>query len=183
MKKWLYTAAIAICLALSGCNTSINTAATNVPLNFSASIYNSVYSQYMERPTFAEMLTKTNGNSWINIQTKKYGPDKYGLDTISNAFLQSEVDTYIAYIDKFLQWDETATKDKDIFDKDIGTAKTVVFGMKFSFHSGNATTHYLVIGSGEEQYYTRQAAIGLKELLIKFKNNELAKTDLSNKYQ
>lgn len=176
---------LALTGVIFGCSTANNTAVTKVPLSFQGAIYNSVASQYIDRPTFAEILHKDNGKSWINIDVKKYGTDQYGIDSISNTFLQHECPTYIAHIEKYLEWEEQASKDGDIVQKKIGSAKTILFSMDFEFYSGNANNHYLAIGmsGGNMQFYDRQDAIALKDLLTKFQNNEIKPVNIEEKYQ
>ncbi len=171
-------------LLLTACNTTLNTKQTNIPLTFKASAYNSIANQYIERPTFASMFTKENGNNWINIIMETYGKNEIGLNSISIAFLQSEIPNYVLHIDKYLEWESKASKDGDIIKKKIGSAKTSAFSIDFTFFSGNSSAHYLSIGmpGTTPQYFSRTNAEKLKELLIEFKNGNLKPIDLNTKY-
>lgn len=170
---------------ISACNTPLNTTTTKTPIDFSASTYNSIANQYLSRPTFAELLQKTSGENWINIQMEKYGQNQYGMNFLTISFVQTECKTYIDLIDKYLAWEKVASRDKDIIEKKIGSAKSVIFDIDFNFYSGNSTNHYLGIGGigGEYQFYTKDDAIKLKELLSNYMAGKITPTDINAKYK
>ncbi len=177
--------ALAAMLLITACNTPMNTSTTRLPIDFYAHTYNSVANQYLSRPTSAELLHKASGQSWINIQMEKYGQNQYGMNLLTISFVQPECKTYIDLIDKYLAWEKIASQDKDILDKKIGSAKSVVFNMDFNFYSGNSTNHYLGIGGigGEYQYYAKEDALKLKELLSNYMAGKILPTNLDSKYK
>lgn len=173
-------------IAASGCSTSGNTTRTIIPVNFSAMQYNSIANKYIESLTVVEYALMNNGNSWISITMEKYGRDQYGnQNTVLTTFVKAHCGEYIALIDKYLEWEDLATKDKDVISKPIGKAMGQIFNMHFHFHSGNPTSHYLSIGlwGADSQYFNRDAAVQLRKLLVKYQNNELIALDTDSKYK
>jgi len=173
-------ATLAIITSLYSTPTLAATNETEIPITFSASQFNDTASKYMQRPTFATLNTKSNGKSWLDLTM-----DQYGNHASTNSFSFEHCDEYIALVDKYLEWEETASKDGDIIDKKIGKAKNVNFGLTFFFYSANPKNHFLTIGYSKEysQYFTREAAIELKNLFTRYKNNELKPLDKDKKYQ
>lgn len=168
-----------------GCSTTSNTNTTQIPITFSASAYNSVGNRYMERPTFATLYTPKNQNEpWLNLSMETYGYNQVGQNQIINAFTKNNIPIYIELIDKYLEWEKLATRDKDMLDKKIGSAKTRLFSLEFGFFSGNEQSHYLSIGSlgGVPQFFSKEAALSLRDLLLKFQNGELKPVDTASKY-
>jgi hypothetical protein len=115
----------------------------------------------------------------------RYGEERYGLDLQTHTFTKDNCDNYIQLIDKYLEWEKIASESQDIIDKKIGTAKGLpLSNIDFSFYSANQHSHYLVIGDKiYGHYYSKAGAEALKELLIKYKNNELSPLDVNTKYQ
>lgn len=157
-------------------------AATSTPIsiNFQASEFNHLSSTYMQRPTFAELSPSKKGKPSLSIYVDRYGARRTGF-TLS----QQYCDDYIALIDKYLDWEAIAARDGDIIDKPIGKAKNSNFGLVFSIFSGNARQHFLTIGYSSDyaEFFDRQNAIALKELILKLKNGELTPLDTESKYK
>lgn len=106
-------------------------------------------------------------------------------------FNADDADQIIAAIDKYLKWDEKATKNKDFFDKQIDTMHSTQKA-ELWFISGNEVNHYFTIGlrtwayAGEmpglpDLNLDRKNAIKLKALMLKLKSGEITTTDKINK--
>lgn len=170
---------------LTACATSGNTTRTIIPIDFAAMQYNSIANRYINQPTIAEYALKNSGSSWLSITMDAYGRDQFGnQNTVLVTFVRENTDSYISFIDKYLEWERTASADKDVFSKRIGKAKGQIFDMVFTFHSGNENTHYLTIGlwGSDHQFYSRDAAIQLRELLAQYKNDQLKSLNANEKY-
>jgi hypothetical protein len=177
---------IFIAILFFGCTTASNTNITKIPIEFNASAYNNIANNYLERPTFATLYTPKNGNDpWINISMETYGFNQAGQNVIINAFNKSSASSYIELIDKYLEWETLATKDKDIINKKIGSAKSKIFNINFTFYSANENSHYLTIGmpGADQQYFSKPNALALKELLLNLNNHKLKPLDSSEKYR
>lgn len=166
-------------LFLSACASEV----IRVSSNLRAVEYNNISSQYMERPTFVAVEKLSGPDDRMRVEV-----DTYSSSATWVYFIREYVDEYIPLIDKYLKWEKIASSKGDQINKVIGTAGLWAgASMQFSFYSGNAQRHYLVIEpcglglcSGETQLYVdkRNAEI-LKGLLIKFKKNEIHQNDTS----
>lgn len=168
---------------LSG--NAISAEETRIPITFSASTYNEIANEYLERPTFAILNTRKKGKSWLDVSMERYGKSEYGNAYINNSFTQEHCDQYIAFIDKYLEWETIATRDGDMIDKKIGKAKNINMGLNFGFYSASSKAHFLIIGYSLDhgQYFSKENAIALKDLLLRYKNNELKPVNTESKYQ
>lgn len=113
---------------------------------------------------------------------KKLSP--YALLSISGLLAASDqavkwlVQQSMAYIDKYLEWEELASSRKDQIDKEIGRVGTLNGVLVFDFYSGNSANHYLVVSTTAESmtfgtrlwsaYFPVNEAKTLKSLLLKF---------------
>lgn len=160
--------------------TLAKTTKTEIPSAIKSSEFNSVSSTYMKRPTFVTLNTRTKGKSWLDISM-----DRYGGRLSTNSFTQDGCDQYLAYIEKYFEWEKLALQDGDIINKKIGKAKNISLGISFYFVSGNENNHYLSIGYSQEysQFFDHDEVIKLKDLLIRYKNGELKPIDVDKKYQ
>lgn len=159
---------------------------TVIPVEFSALQYNSISSKYIESLTVVEYALMNSGKSWVSITMNKYGKDQYGTqNTVLTTFVTEHCQEYIDLIDKYLEWETLASKDGDVINKPIGKAMGQIFDMHFGFHSGNSTSHYLSIGlwGGDVQYYDKNGAKQLRELLVKYQQGNLKSVDANSKYQ
>ena len=147
------------------------TPATRIPIDFQAVDFNSISSEYLSRPTFANY---TDNQIVIMIKSYRGG---YGL-----AFYKNGISDHINAIKKYLKWEEIAIKNDDLLTKDIASVENGSDTYKYSFHSGNKKHHYLTITpcppltwclSEISQTYDREGAAKFAHLLEKFKNNEL----------
>lgn len=147
--------------------------------------FNQVSSEYMERPTFVS-LRKLSSNEAIFIDYTPYGVKATGI------FIpKKSVDDALIHIAKYKQWNEQAKTNGDSFEKDIGKIPSAAgIGALFSFYSGNAKNHYLIISScalgmctkDTKMFFDEKNVNELELLLTKFKNGELVLEDVSKKY-
>ncbi len=148
--------------------------------------YNSISNQYSERHTQIAIQGVVGGEDVLTVYMDSYRPgDSYFRKIM---FSRDKVAEYTGLIDKYLEWAEMAISRQDMLDKEIGSASGQP-GMKnrFSIFSASVDRPLLVIkscspiGCSEPypQYYSQDGAKKLKELLVKFENNQLKKTDES----
>lgn len=167
MRTVLFTLLV---VALSACTTVQQT--TRVPTKLVAREFNSIASQYLERPTFVSVERMSDGATVLRVSMTMYGSD-----TSTLPMLRGKSTEYSALIDKFLEWEVLARSRGDAITKEIGRApawgNAVAGDLKFTFHSGNSATHYLAVaycnaGTCSEktaQYYSPPAAVELRTLV------------------
>lgn len=171
-------------LFLSGCMATMAGNSDNVKrvsINFSASEYNSVANQYTKRLTTA-VLFKDESPSPI-----RFHMDDYSTMGKYFSILPEDIEVALDAIDKYLEWNDIATRDGDMIDKVIMTGKYA----RMMFYSSNETSHYFVIGVKSDSflspkilnpfYFDKENALLLKDFFIAYKNDEL-KTSDSSKY-
>ena len=141
MKKLLV---VALSVVLGACTTIKQS--TNVSSNLQAMEFNSVASQYMDRPTFVEFMNLSDGSEILNIKISTYGKGRYGDYSAHIGLNKAYLEEDIALINKYFEWEIQAKSKGDIFTKEIGRARESTNGeTKFTFHSGNASEHYLAL--------------------------------------
>lgn len=172
--KYIYLIVLLlISVSQAGCATTSNV----VFDGFSVKEYNEVASKFMDRPTEIE-ISKANGRADLLIV--KYSSYAGEIENVD--FAKDHVDEYVSLIDKYLKWERIATTNGDILYKKIGEAKVFpLYYLIFIFRSADRFNHFLLIKSDEENeiYLDKNMAVGLKSLLLKFKNGELHQTDES----
>lgn len=162
---------------------------TRISINFSAKQFNDIADQYISRPTFANLTTYKNGSEKLIISMDPYGDPNRDIPFSSGyfevRFVKEHIDGYISAIDKYLDWAERATKDGDVFTKEIAEVDGYATDITFKFHSGNSSNHYLLLGhsGASEQYYDRFNAKRLKEFLINYKNGKVTQQNYNEKYK
>lgn len=175
MKKLVLILAV---LAMSGCATH----AVRIDSRIQVSAYNNIASSYMMRPTFVSVV-EIGGTEMLRVEYQEYG-----TSTSTVNFVKEHIDSYIHHIEKYLKWEKIASTKRDQINKVIGDAALWAgASLQFSFYSGNATHHYLVVTpcglglcSGDPRVtLDRKNAIMLKELLLKYKGNQLRGSDKS----
>ena len=153
--------------------------------------YNTVSNQYGERATFIKMNLRDKGDmGWIQadmIHKSEYAYLNGGMDVLR--IKEKHVDKYIDAVEKFLKWEEMASRDGDVFTKEIATANKV----KFTFHSGNAQSHYLTaefctIGVCSEPafYFDGKNSEALLKFLQDWRDDKLSYTtdaEVEDKYK
>jgi hypothetical protein len=175
---------ILMALFLSGCMATMAGNSDNikrVSIKFKASEYNSIANKYTTRLTTAEIF-KDKNPSPIRLHMDDYS-------TMGKYFsiVPEDVDVALDAIDKYLEWNEIATIDGDMIDKEIMTGKYA----RMMFYSGNEANHYFVIGMKVDSflgpkivnpfYFDKENTILLKDFFIAYKNGELKVSD-SSKY-
>jgi len=171
---------------------------TRLDSPFKVSEFNSVASQYMERPTFIELITykKKPSQLWIYsdyiIKTDTARAMK-GYEFVSLS--ESAANDYIAAIDKYISWHSIAMVDGDIIDKEISKAmgRKKSLKVKFGFYSANAQSHYLTlqhcaVGTCLEPVMSLDIVNArlLKETIQSWKDGALkaiTKEDIDDKYK
>ena len=158
-----------------------------IDTNLEVSYYNNVGSRFIKTQTNIIAL-KMGGIETLGVEPNRGQAEYFAVD---------HVDTYLAHIAKYAEWEAKARKNKDALTKEIGEAPTQMAGiwLKFGFHSGNADSHYLTINScvrifgscsadtREPQYYTVEDAKELAILLTKLKNGEIKSGDVAAEYK
>ncbi|MDZ4316359.1 MAG: hypothetical protein U0989_16530 [Azonexus sp.] len=146
--------------------------------------YNNAAEQYIGRQTAVSVLGK-RGKQRLIVRFAKYGGSVYSSSGLGVMFLATSADEYLAFISKYRDWAAKATENGDAFTKEIGRAKsTPGLSLKFQFHSGNTTSHYLVIvvcslgncSVQEPIYLDEEGADELTSLVTKLKTGELPGT-------
>jgi len=179
-------------IALTSCTTVKNS--TNISTALNAKAYNTIASQYLDRPTFVSIEDMSTGENVLSVKMERYGVDKYGNKTITIRFSKASVDDYLSMIEKYEKWEEMAVSRSDIFTKDIGVAHSWSNGMdvtlKLTFHSGNALQHFLSVmpcAAGtclpdDTVYFDKKNVLYLKNLLSNFKSGNIKQKDIDAVY-
>jgi hypothetical protein len=191
-------------LFITGCiSTATNVKKTRVTTNVDIKVFNSLSSDYVNRPTFAVVDEYDYNNR--HVKSLNYSANGFGSTYLQGVSYPNkspiwvnitEVDTVISYIDKFIEWETKAKSKGDMFSKDIGqfdshTSSSITF--KYSFFSGNKFNHYLVVSycsngmglicsANSESYLDVEEANTLKEELLKFKSGEVKIRDIASDY-
>lgn len=174
--------ALAAMIALAGCQTATVHNSTRVSTDVQVHEFNSVASQFMERPTFAYV---SQDEQTLILEIDIYGRrvTDYGtFETSAVSFQRDGVPEYLAAIDKFQEWEAVATADGDMFTKEITKVKGAQSSLKFAFHSGNETNHYLMLSTCAAgicidewaMYLPANEVADLKQLLVDFGARTLA---------
>ncbi len=177
---------------LTGCVTTaadINLQETRVETNVGIAEYNSVASQYLDKPTFAKVMRmNTLEGDTIVYSADAYGStcSKYGCTKSTLEFKVNERDLpdVFAAIDKYQAWNKQAIEREDTITKNIVTFESsynTTIDYEYSFHSGNSTNHFLVIktcsfvGCPDSGVYLNDKSVSqLKAELTKFKSGEFS---------
>ncbi len=165
-----------ILLLLSGCALSPD---IRVDTNLKASVYNEISSRYLPRPTFVKVRAVGEEYEDMAVTFETYA-DKDKLTT----FAKSHVDEYLALIDKYLKWFDLAVSRKDQIYKVLGDADgNGGLFYRFSFYSGNAREHFLVIETcslgvcmeevEDKLILNRKNALTLRRLLVSWKKGDI----------
>lgn len=171
---------------------------TRLDSNFKAMEFNSVASEYMDRPTFLELITykKKPSQLWIHTDFIKKSDTARAMGGYEFVSLSvSAADEYIAAIDKYISWHEIASADGDIINKEIarpmGRKKSLK--VKFGFYSANAKSHFLTlqhcaVGTCLEPKITFDIVNAklLKETILTWKSGNLeaiTKEEIDDKYK
>jgi len=112
--------------------------------------FNSAASDYMERPTFLELIVRKKKPEQLYILSDFIKKSDTGIAMGGYEFTSlsaTAIDDYIAAIDKYFAWHKIASQDGDIIDKEIAKAmgRKKSLKVKFGFYSANAQSHYLTL--------------------------------------
>lgn len=162
-----------------------------VESNVTALEFNEINSQYMPRPTFAELKGNSHGGSkkYLAFEVSGYGKGKAEF-WVATEF----VDENIEAINKYLKWASMAKDKGDILDKEIATVKgsdqgAVYMWNFYRFHSGNKESHYLIVTQNakglfgdlmpvsEPLTFDEENANRLIKRLTEFKNGKISSTN------
>ncbi len=179
---------------LGACATVANE--TRVPLDFTAREFNSISSRYEARPTFARVQSMSSGSEILRLEMDQYGSTAYqyhGAEIRHTIpFRRAEASDYIVAVDRYLAWEETARERGDVLDRrDINRVPAFNDGaIRFSIYSGNQAEHFLMLTycamgtclEGDSLFLNRGGATGLRSLLERWRDGELAGADLDAIY-
>jgi len=176
------------CITLAGCTTIQQN--TRLSTSLHAKEYNSIAAQYMDRPTFSEVEQMSDGETVLSVSI-----DNYGSAQSSLRFSKKHVQEYLAFIDKYSEWEQLAKSRGDAFTKEIGSASSWGNGMagalKFTFHSGNSNVHFLSIAfcaagtclEDKALYFDAKNTTELKALLQNLKSGAIQLKDIDSVYR
>lgn len=175
-------------LVLSSCATVTKT--TRIHSSINAVEYNSVSSNYLNRPTFVSLDKISTGDSILVLVM-----DMYGYSESRIHFSTKHVSDYKSAINKYLDWAKIAKSRGEAITKEIARVETWGNGgdatVKFVMHSGNIHEHYLVltfcaVGTCLDQYsitLDEQNSIEFAALLDRFAKAELEHIDTDQVYK
>ena len=184
----------ALVLALGACASAMS-ATVDMPVDadVTASQFNSVASQYMERPTFVSVQKYPSGEVVMTIKRDDYGgKDRYGRDAATNVWFDvAGAKVILESIAKYREWNEQAKRERDIFVKEIAKTQTVKGGaVEAGFASGNADRHFLTLSfcafgtclSEDALFFTEEEVDDLEALLNDFVGGKVQPENVSSKY-
>lgn len=136
----LLAASLAACTSVSE--------STRLSTGLEAVEFNSIASGYQPRPTFVSLEMMSDGEEVLAIQMDQYGTTQYQYGyEMHHQFrmLPSAIPEYLALLDQYDRWRETAIERGDAITREMGRAPAWHGELKFEFHSGNAQRHYLLV--------------------------------------
>lgn len=197
MRKLFFIVLSAI--ALAACSTMAPAVNQRVATDLQALEFNSVASQYMERPTFVSLVRFDGKEPMLSIERDNYSSASYST-TLNYPNVQSDK-SYLSIspeaaielqpmLDKYREWREIAVADGDMIEKDIGQVSSPQGGrIELSFFSGNENNHYLVATfcmmaclHDSAFYFDAENVESLDLLLERFAADEIQPVDLDSKY-
>ena len=177
------------------CPTPIASAAepkaSRIRSDLVAKQFNSVNSQYADRPTFVDLSYAGSSKEVLSVHIYPFKGDSLHL-----MFPKKNVADYLKAIGKYFEWAKLAGERQDAFTKGIAVIPSVQgVSLNFTFHSGNEHTHFLTINlrsSGpfktdlpdSVQVYDETNAKKLRDLLELFAQGKLRPaTDIDSIYK
>lgn len=167
-----------------GCASSIapgGTARVDTDVRFLD--YNEIHDQYAERPTSVTVNEQRNGKLFLKFQIDRYGQD------LTLWVPQSSVDSFVAMLDKFLEWEALASERGDLLDKHIGRVPGYSgLRIETAFYSGTKERHYMsleqcsLVCPGPFVYLNRFQAENVKGLLNRFGAGEITPANTDSVY-
>ena len=187
MRKLILICAI---LFLSSCAAGLNNyQSTGIKTDIQAVQFNTILSQYRDRPTFLSLITSNNK------QTLVLKMSRYSGYEAEIPFVQSKVPEYVSMIDKFIKWSALASKNSDVFTKEIGQVNSDMVYVTFTFHAANTTSQYLSLSycvknslaadlcfDDRSIDLTLADSINLKQTLINFEKGKIKQENISTIY-
>lgn len=174
---------------LTGCAGALSSEKHRVNTTLRVKEFNSIASEYMDRPTFVYRSSIVGGPEILLIEADAYSMYSASMGKIYRA---DEADLMISYIDKYLAWEKEALKHGDSLDKEIGKIKGMGgIPQKVAFYSASPQVHLLYIEActfgmcGEDEFIhflDHANAVELKRLLGELKAGGL-KTAPAGNYQ
>lgn len=168
---------------------------TRISSAFQAREFNSVASQYMERPTFLSLQTYSDGRTALVIDMDEYGVGSAGYEIQGDYSLRldpAQAEAYVAFIDKYLEWESLASSRGDMLEKEIGRAPAAGAQSpgeaRFAIYSGNAGAHYLqtqfcAVGTCIlDMFFSRDDAVELKRVLVAVKAGKVGHLNIDDVY-
>ena len=169
---------------------------TRIASQLHAREFNSIASQYIERPTFLSLQTYSDGRTALVIDMDEYGVGPAGFEMAGDYALRldpAQVDAYVALIDKYLEWETLASSRGDMLDKEIGRAPAAGAQSpgeaRFAIYSGNVGAHYLstqFCGVGtciNDMFFSRGDANELKRVLLALKSGNVGHLNVDGVYK
>jgi hypothetical protein len=166
----------------AGCST---TNQTRLNTNIRAVRYNDLAWDYYPYPLRIEF----DGKRLIIHPTEYGGKSRFWVSKKSSP-------DFIAAIDKYAKWEQTATERGDQITKTIDRISYGGMWMVAQFHSGNSTTHFISFGIrsqvlGENAKVSgvadlvldKENALAFRKLLVDFRDGRIETTDLDEVYR
>ena len=192
--KTLTAALLAALIGSIGACTSI-AKETRISSSLQAREFNSVASQYMERPTFLSLQNYSDGRTALVIDMDEYGVGSAGYEIPGDYSLRldpAQADAYAALIDKYLEWESLASSRGDMLEKEIGRAPAAGAQSpgeaRFAIYSGAAGAHYLqtqfcAVGACiVDMFFSRNDALELKRVLMAVKAGKVSHLNVDDVY-
>lgn len=183
MKKTLFATLLTACFLFAA--PAFAKEKVRLDASFKIMEFNSAASDYMERPTFLELIVRKKKPEQLYILSDFIRKSDVGIAMGGYEFTSlsaTAIDDYIAAIDKYFAWHKIASQDGDIIDKEIAKAmgRKKSLKVKFGFYSANAQSHYLTlqtcaVGTCMEpaMVLDYKNAQGLKDTLLAWKSGSL----------
>lgn len=192
--KTLTAALLAALIGSIGACTSI-AKETRISSSLQAREFNSVASQYMERPTFLSLQNYSDGRTALVIDMDEYGVGSAGYEVAGDYSLRldpAQADAYATLIDKYLEWESLASSRGDMIEKEIGRAPAAGAQSpgeaRFAIYSGAAGAHYLhtqfcAVGACiMDMFFSRDDALELKRVLMAVKAGKVSHLNVDDVY-
>ena len=158
--------------------------------------FNSIASEYLERPTFLSLQTYSDGRTALMIDMDEYGVGPAGFETPGDYALRldpAQADAYVGFIDKYLEWEALASSRGDMIDREIGRAPAAGAQApgeaRFAIYSGNAASHYLFTqfcAAGVcimDMFFDREDALEFKRILLDVKSGNTTHLNVDDVYR
>ncbi len=193
IKSVIQYSTLIMAIALSACTRVSDSTRISYPL--SASQYNGVYSNFFPRPTYLSLEKMSSGETVLAIEMNQYGNISSSEPSHQFRLLKQYIPNYLSLLDKYEAWRAQALSRGDAITQVIGRAPAwgQVSGMEleFTFHSGNASQHFLSIAHCAVGTCLAQSSLvfdnvnvaQLRLLLLKWQSGELEQLTVNSIYK